>query len=309
MDRIPLGDKVPAMATEDHRDTYAVGRVARLTGISPDLLRAWERRYQAVEPVRTEGGTRRYRPSDIERLRLLKAAVESGYRIGDVARLSTQEISERLAKGEKERDPAPLEEVLSSLERLDGVAAEQQISAQMSMLGPVRFARDFAIPLLHAIGEAWSDDRLCVASEHLGSAMLRSLLGSALRPTAAHRGAPIIVFGTPTGERHEIGLLIAAVTALGAGANPLYLGADLPAQELVNAAMTTKARALAISAVVSKPGDLAKTIANLRNALPTAIELWVGGPLARTTPIDDVFPIDSLAQLEQRVDLLRITDQ
>ena len=298
------------MSAEDHRDTYAVGQVARLTGISPDLLRAWERRYQAVEPVRTEGGTRRYRPADIERLRLLKAAVESGYRIGDVARLSSEEISKRLAKGEQERDRAPVEGVLSSLERLDGVAAEQQISAQMATLGPVRFAKEFALPLLHAIGEAWSDNRLCVASEHLGSALLRSLLGSALRPTAAHRGAPIVVFGTPTGERHEIGLLVAAVTALGAGANPLYLGADLPAQELANAAVATKARALAISVVVSKPGDLAQTIADLRGAMPTAIELWVGGPLAQTAAkIDDVFPIDSMSQLEQRVDLLRITNQ
>jgi len=292
---------------EEHPDTYAVGGVARLTGISPDVMRAWERRYEAVTPIRTAGGTRRYRLEDIERLLLLKAAVTSGYRISEVARLSSKEISDRLAEDKEERGNPPLEEVLSALERLDGVAAEREISAQMAMLGPVEFAKQFALPLLQAIGEAWGERRLCVASEHLGSALLRSLLGSALRPTTAHRDAPVVVFATPPGERHEIGLLVAAVTALGAGANPVFLGSDLPVDELVTAAATTHARALAISAVVTNPSDLERTLRNLRDTLPSKTELWLGGPLARTVgQIQGVFPIDSLERLEQRVGLLRI---
>lgn len=294
------------MASPDQLETYSVGRVARLTGVSPDVLRAWERRYGAVEPLRTPGGTRRYRAADVERLRLLKAAVDAGHRIGEVAGLTSDDLERRLAL-DAPKQTAPIDETLAALEKLDGVAAEQQISAQLSVLGPVRFAKEFALPLLHALGEGWAEQRICVASEHLGSAMLRSLLGSALRPTAAHRGAPVIVFGTLPGERHEIGLLIAAVTALGAGGNPLYLGADLPPQELIDAVRTSGARALALSAVVMEPAELRPQLESLRQALPASVELWLGGTsAARLGAMDGLQVLDNLARLEQRVQLLRI---
>jgi DNA-binding transcriptional MerR regulator len=287
-----------------------VGQVARLTGVSPDLLRAWERRYGAILPVRTPGGTRRYRPSDIERLRLLKASVDAGHRISEVAGLSSEELERRLAAAAPKPDSGPIAETLLALERLDGAAAEQQISAQLSALGPVRFAKEFALPLVHAIGDAWAQARLCVASEHLGSALLRSLLGSALRPTHTHREAPVVVFGTLPGERHEIGLLVAALTALGAGANPLYLGPDLPIGELVRSAVATKARALAVSTVVGEPDELLDSLETLRAELPDRVELWVGGPRSAGIPeIAGVHVLGTLTRLEQRVELVRIARQ
>ncbi len=294
------------MATEEDLETYSVGRVSRLTGVSPDLLRAWERRYGAVHPLRTPGGTRRYRAEDIDRLRLLKAAVDSGHRIGEVAGLSSAELEQRVLRT-PEPDRAPIDEALRALERLDGAAAEQLISSQLAMLGPVRFAKEFALPLAQALGDGWMSQRLCIASEHLGSALLRSLLGSALRPTVAHRGAPIVVFATVPGERHEIGLLIAALTALGAGANPLYLGSDLPLEEIVGAARRTAAQAVAIGAVVTPAPELVADLRRLREELPRRVELWVGGAGALAVEVPEgVQRLDSLRRLEQRVELLRI---
>ena len=283
--------------------TYPMGAVARLTGLTPDVLRAWERRYRAVEPLRTEGGTRRYRASDLERLRLVKAAVDAGHRIGDVARLE-REALERIVEAPEE--PAvPLEAVLGALDRLDAAEAERLISAQLSALGPMRFASAFALPLLAAIGDAWERRRLCVASEHLGSALLRSLLGTALRPTRAHRHGPRVVFGTLPGERHEIGLLIAALTAMGAGANPVYLGPELPADELLRAVEISDAAAIAISLVALPEGEALAGIEALRRELPENVELWVGGQLAgRLALPDGVHPIVSLTDLEHRVEQL-----
>ncbi len=296
------------MAEKDARaeETYAVGRVARLTGVSPDVLRAWERRYAAVEPIRTPGGTRRYRARDIDRLRLLKAAVDAGHRIGEVARLSDGElegrVSVRLAP-----DTGPIEEALAALGALDGVAAERVIAGQLAGLGPVRFAKEFALPLLTKIGQEWQEERLCVASEHLGSALLRSLLGSALRPTAAHRDAPVVVFATLPGERHDIGLLIAALVTLGAGAQPLYLGAELPVSELVYAAGVTGASAVALGAVAQPVAELVRDLESLCDALPPEVEIWLGGPGASGVEVPQrVRLLDVLARLEQRVELLRL---
>lgn len=291
---------------EPEEETYAVGRVARLTGVTPDVLRAWERRYGAVEPVRTPGGTRRYRSSDIDRLRLLKAAVDAGSRIGEVAKLSTEELESRVEEP-KPSHAGPVAEALDALARLDGAAAEQLIAGQLAVLGPVRFAKEFALPLLHKMGDEWEERRLCVASEHMGSALLRSLLGSALRPTAAHRDAPSVLFATLPGETHDIGLLIAALVALGAGAHPVFLGADLPVAELVIAAKATGASAVAISAVTQPLPDLEQGLERLRESLPAAVEVWLGGPqAAKAQRPDGVHCLDVLTRLEQRVELLRI---
>jgi DNA-binding transcriptional MerR regulator len=286
--------------------TYPVRAAARMTGLTPDLLRAWERRYGVVSPVRTKGGTRRYRASDLERLRLLKAASDAGHRIGELAGLDREALERRLASP-SEAPTSAVEAVVAALGRLDGDEAERLISLQLAALGPVRFARELALPLLHEIGERWAGDRLCAASEHLGTALLRSLLGTALRPTLTSRQGPRIVFATPAGDRHELGLLIAALVALGAGGNPLYLGPELPVEELVHAVNVVGAGALALGITVLPAGEALAAVRALRAALPDAVELWIGGARARELALSaGAIALDSLETLERRVTLLAL---
>jgi DNA-binding transcriptional MerR regulator len=293
---------------EERERTYPLGAVSRITGLSPDVLRAWERRHRVVAPLRTPGGTRRYRPSDLERLRLLKAAVDAGHRIGDVAALDNAEIERRLC--EVERIPSGRAEVIEALERLDGPSVERLVSIQLAALGPLRFARDFALPLLTEIGEGWASRRLCVASEHLASGLLRSLLGSALRPTRISLAGRPILFATPSGERHELGLLVAALTALGAGGNAVYLGPELPVDELVGAAERSGAAGLAISLVALAVSEAERVVRELRAELPAATALWLGGPRAREIRMPGgVERFESLDALEARVGLLNLRAQ
>jgi DNA-binding transcriptional MerR regulator len=293
--------KAPAEPVER---TWALGSVTRLTGLSPELLRAWERRHRAIEPLRTRGGARRYRASDLERLRLLKAAVASGHRIGQLAGLSNAELE---AIG-REAPQAPLDrhsEVLAALAVFDAAEAWRLLSLQLSALGALRFAREIALPLAREIGERWADGRLGVGNEHLATALLRSLLGSALLPGASALRGARVVFATLSGERHELGLLMAALAAMGAGANPLYLGPDVPHDELARATAQSGAAALALSLVNPPTAELTRALAELRAALPAEIALWLGGAgAAQLTPPAGVERIASLEQLEQRVALL-----
>ena len=290
-----------ASATET---TYPLRSAARLTGLSPELLRAWERRHGVVEPVRTPGGTRRYRASDLERLRLLKAAIDAGHRIGALAGLSNAELEQLgVATAAAPRDR--LAEVLDALDALDAAEAQRLLALQLSTLGPVPFARELALPLVHEIGERWVGQRMRIASEHLATAVLRSLLGSALQPSAtALRGARI-VFATLGGERHELGLLMAALTAMGAGANPLYLGPEVPVGDLLHAVSRSGAAAVALSIVAMAASEVAGPLTALRSGLPAGVHLWVGGAGARalTLPAGCEL-IESFEQLEQRVGLL-----
>ena len=284
--------------------TYPLRSAARLTGLSPQLLRAWERRHGVVEPMRTPGGTRRYRASDLERLRLLKAAVDSGHRIGALAGLSNPEL-EQLGIATEAAPRDRLQDILAALDALDGAEAQRLLALQLSALGAVPFARTVAMPLVHEIGERWAAQRMRVASEHLATAVLRSMLGSALQPSAtALRGARI-VFATLAGERHELGLLMAAISAMGAGANPLYLGPEVPIEDLLYAVSRCGAAVVALSIVGAPASEVTGSLAALRDGLPGDVHLWVGGSGAGALTIPDrVEHIESFEQLEQRVGLL-----
>jgi DNA-binding transcriptional MerR regulator len=286
--------------------TYPLRTAARLTGLSPDLLRAWERRYGVVEPMRTPGGTRRYSTADLERLRLVKAAVDAGHRIGQVARLDLDELRSRVTAA-RAPEVGNFDAILQALEQLEGAEIQRLLSLQLSALGPVRFARDLVLPLIRELGEGWANGRIGVASEHLATGVLRSMLGSSLLHGAVSLRGPRIVFGTPPGERHELGLQTAALTALSAGANPIYIGADLPVDDLLAAAERADAAALALGIVSLPQAQVEPILFAIRAGLPEGTRLWIGGSGAEGLTLPEgVDRIETLGELEQRVALLGI---
>lgn len=288
--------------------TYPVRAAARLTGLSPELLRAWERRYGAVQPIRTAGGTRRYTAADLERLRLLKAAVDAGCRIGQIAHLRPDELAARAAPVPAPV-AAPLDDVLEALQRLDEAETRRLMALQLSALGPARFARDFAAPLLREIGERWAAGEIGIAPEHLATGVVRAMVGSALHPNAVSRRGPRIVFATPTGESHDLGLQMAALTALGGGASPVYLGPELPADELVAATRRSEAAALALGLVTIETAEAAEIVRTVRRRLPDRVRVWLGGSGARSVPIGrGIERIGTLDDLEARVRLLCVEE-
>jgi DNA-binding transcriptional MerR regulator len=286
---------MPARRAKAAEMTYSLGLVSRLTGLSPHVLRAWERRYGAVEPLRTEGGTRRYRESDLARLRLIQAAVGAGHPIGDVARLDEAELRRRARVREGDERPA-LREILEALDSLDAAEAERLLGIQLAALGPRRFAQSVVLPLLAEVGSRWERRELCVASEHLASVVVRSLLGPLLR----RRGGaptPALLFTTLTGDHHELAVLVAAVIATDLGANAVYLGPDLPPAEVALAVEKTDAAAVVVG--VSRFNGSAirtRSLAELRKILPTSVAIWVGG--AGLDGVDLPKGVEALASLE-----------
>jgi MerR family transcriptional regulator, light-induced transcriptional regulator len=296
-----------AEPARDDAPRYSLGAVARLLGVTPHLLRAWERRYGAVHPARTPGGTRRYSAADVARLRLLRAGVEAGHPISEIAALSRAELERCFgAAAEPAATAQPSGELLRAVERMDAEDLERRLALQLSILGARDFARTVALPLLREVGERWRRGEVCIAAEHTTSAILRSLLGSALRFPRVEDG-PRLVFATPTGERHELGLLTGALCAQERGARVVYLGADLPVAEVVRAAADTRADAVVVGVVSLDPAAALREIEALRRALPPAVCLWLGGEgaVGLTGLPEGVRTLVSLDALEAEVDLLR----
>lgn len=261
---------------------YPIRAVARLTGLSIDTLRAWERRYGAVEPARGDRG-RVYTERHVARLRQLASLVERGHAIGSIAgmsdaallRLSTESSPATPSRSVPEADLAPL---LAAVKDYDLVAIESHLSGLAVVLSPRDFVLSVVIPVLHEVGTRWKAGGVRPAQEHLVSAILRSVLGGLLRAMPRRDGAPRVVFATLPGERHELGLLSAAVLSAAAGAHAIYLGPDLPAADLAHAVTKSGARALVLAATTVSTVDRDELRGLSR--LPDDVKVWVGGPQA-----------------------------
>lgn len=279
-------------------DTFPMRVAARLTGVSPERMRAWESRHGAVVPLRTAGGSRRYTHSDLERLTLLRRAVEAGHRIREIARLDAAELEARLAKPEPEPDVARHEALLAAIQRLDESEIRARLEAERDALGSVAFARDTVLGLARAVGDRWAAGSLPVATEHLATSIMRSMLAESLGRTPDAGLGPKIVFATPQDERHDLGLLVAAVLAKHEGATPIFVGADVPEADLVATVRTARAEALALGFVTLPRERVESVLRSVRRALPPQVAIWAGGAgIAGCAPVRGVDRIENLDRL------------
>ena len=260
--------------------------VARMTGMTADTIRVWERRYRAVEPSRTPGGTRRYSIADIRRLTLLREATQSGHTISAIAQLDDDALS-RLVKSppsepNKRSSRSWGEEVvemyLSAMTRFDTRESEQLIARAATLLGPRRFTFDVAIPIINEVNKRWSHAEIGVAQEHLVSAQIKTILSSLLRLSPVDRGARRIIVTTPPEHLHEFGVLIGSLIAASRGFDVVYLGPNLPLREILWAAEMSQAEVLLLGVVQPINSKELKQFATVLPKLNQHLEVWLGSP-------------------------------
>lgn len=284
------------LAATEAAFSYSIRAVSQRTGLSPHVIRVWEKRYSTLTPQRSATNRRLYCAGDVARLLLLRRATEAGHGIGNVARLSDAEIEALLAQ-DGHRPPARpaegsteaaggratdwVESGFQLVLGMDPVALERLLDDGAVALGHVRLLNDVVGPLVERIGEAWRVGDLKVAHEHVASAVIRTYLGHMARPSALHPGAPVVLVTTPAGQLHELGAALAAAAAAQHGWRVVFAGAALPASEIAAAAIQNRARAVALSIVY--PADdpsLGAELIRLRRVLPGEIPLMVGGRAA-----------------------------
>ena len=273
---------------------HSVRVVAKRTGLTPDLLRAWEKRYGAVQPQRTDGGQRNYSDADIERLRLLVSAIAAGRQIGQVASLSNEALREMVSADARAMpvtssaapDAPPVDGFLAkavdAVEHFDGVALESTLRTAALRLPSDQMLDCIVGPLLTIIGDGWHEGRFPPANGHLATTIIRRVLNWMTDYPNLGEDAPVIIVGTPAFQMHDLGAMLAATAAAGSGWRVAYLGASLPAQELVRAARMAKADAVALS-IVHPTDDIRVSIdlRDIRANLPEQTALIVGGAGAK----------------------------
>jgi MerR family transcriptional regulator, light-induced transcriptional regulator len=301
--------------------SYSIQAVAERTGLTAHVIRAWERRYGAIEPARSRGRHRLYGEAEIDRLSLLQRAIRAGHSIGQIANLPTGQLHDLVAQqsggrgapaASRHNDQAVLfrERILQAVGDFSTPALQDALQGGLIALGHQGLLRLIVAPLAQEIGDRWHDGELTAAHEHFFTATVKAFLGNVSGQLTTPEGAPRIVVGTPAGQVHELGAVLAAAEASHLGWNVVYLGPNLPAGEIAGAAVRHKAAAVALSIVY--PDDdpkLPDELERLARFLPSGTRILAGGRAAAsylpTLLRMGAICTDSLEEFSDRLDALR----
>jgi len=269
-------------------ELYPIRAASKLTRIPAETMRAWERRYQAVVPARSARG-RMYSDPDVQRLLLLRACLERGHAIGQVAALSDAGLQNLLAASlpalemppkasTVKSDSAELKPLLQALQEFDYGKTNHELSRLALLLSPSELVYRVVLPVMTLAGENWENGSFSIAQGHLFSACVRSLLGGLIRLQRPAKDAVKLLMTTPANELHEFGILSAALLALAQEFPVAYLGPNLPASEILSATERSGAKVvvLGIMQMNATPSACAE-VDWIASRLPATTELWLGG--------------------------------
>lgn len=303
--------------SEPTEPRHPIRVVAQRTGLSAPVLRAWERRYGAVEPSRSDGGQRLYSDADVRRLQLLATAVDGGRTIGLIAELDEEEL-QQLIDEDRETPVEPrgdavapdVERVghaLHLIEEMRTEELEQYLMRSAVELRPHELVEGLVVPLLQEVGRAWQSGQMRPSTEHIASVAIRRFLEWVSTTNQPDPDAPLAVTGTPAAQRHEFGALLAGVIAAYQGWRVRFLGPDLPAEDIAGAAEKMGASMVALSAVHPRLDQRGiQEVKKVRALLPDSVDVVVGG--AGAVPYPDEWEEAGIlhpATLTEFRDLLR----
>jgi len=275
------------------KNLYPIRYVSQRTGLTPHVIRAWEKRYQAVVPHRTAKNRRLYSEDDVLRLKLLKSITDAGHTISQVARLDSTDLK-HLAQQDITEIPRPrrtnggplapaaagdhFKQCLAAVLNLDPESLERSYDrAAIDLTRPV-LLRDLIVPLFKEIGKLWHGGSLKIVNEHMATTVTRNFLLNMLRATEILDPAPRIVIATTVGQWHDVGALAVALTAAENGWHPVYYGPNLPAEEIAACVRQTGARAVAISIThLLNQNSLVDELRKLRRYIGNEVTFFVGG--------------------------------
>lgn len=272
----------------NNENIYPIKVVANKTGLTAYVIRAWEKRYSAIEPYRTDTNRRLYCEKDIQRLSLLKRLTKEGHNISSVAKLKTEELEKMVTQNGGSiiaAEPAKdgminyyLSSGLTAIEDLDEKRLQNILSRASIDLSQPSLMHEVLIPMIKQIGDNWKNGSLRIYHEHLASAVIKTFLSNLRDAFEVPVNAPQIIIATPVGQMHELGALLVAAAAASEGWRVTYLGSNLPAEEITAAVNQRNPKALALS-LVYPPDDpeVHKELIKISKHISNNTTLYVGG--------------------------------
>jgi DNA-binding transcriptional MerR regulator/methylmalonyl-CoA mutase cobalamin-binding subunit len=228
-----------------------IGELSRRSGVSPELLRAWERRYGLLRPMRSSGGLRLYSEADLERVRVMQRHLSDGLAAAEAAALAAH-------TPERERETPPLlpatarKELAEALDAFDEPRAQEVLDRLLAVATVDAVLSDIVLPYLDELGERWVRGEASVAQEHFASSFLRGRMLGLARGWGRGLG-PVALLACLPGEQHELGLIAFGLALRSRGWRVAYLGANTPLDTVERAAAELEPTLLVVAALSDGP--------------------------------------------------------
>jgi MerR family transcriptional regulator, light-induced transcriptional regulator len=233
-----------------------IGELSRRLGVSDHVLRAWERRYGLLRPMRSPGGFRLYSEDDERRVRRMQVHLSRGLSAAEAARATLGEDQASAASQDQgvERGGGQFD-VLGALaramEEMDEQAAQAVLDRLLADFTVEAVLRDVVLPYLHAVGERWERGEAIIAQEHFASNLLRGRLANLARGWGTGNG-PKALLACPPGEEHDLPLLAFGIVLHRNGWRISYLGANTPIEDLTRTAAELQPDLIVLAAVTAE---------------------------------------------------------
>jgi DNA-binding transcriptional MerR regulator/methylmalonyl-CoA mutase cobalamin-binding subunit len=272
---------------------YTIKEASARSGVGASLIRAWERRYGVVAPVRASSGYRLYDDANVDMLLAMRALVASGWTASEAARaIAAGEVP--VPRGAT-RDAGPLappapaaaahrNETIARFVAAAGSASPAETEAALDVIfasGSFEaIVDDLLLPATAALGDAWAAGRLSVSGEHAASAAVGRRLAAVFQ-AAGVPTRPSVVVGLPPGSRHDLGALAFAAAIRRRGVGVLYLGQDVTIEGWIDIFARSHARSAVIGVVTPDDQPAATAVIEALRARSVPI-IAVGGAAAGT---------------------------
>ncbi len=220
-------------ATLETGKSLRIGELSRRTGVSSELLRAWERRYGLFSPERTPSGYRLYGPEDVMRAERMRSYMDAGLSAAEAARATDTEFAEQAGREPPDASiPQQFgDELERALDRLDDTAAHAALDWLFSRFAEQTVLRDVVLPYMRGLGDRWEAGEATIAIEHFASALLRGRLLGLARGWGGGVG-PLSLLACVPGDQHDIGLICFGLALRSRGWRISFLGPDTPLQTI-----------------------------------------------------------------------------
>ncbi|MCI0506965.1 MAG: MerR family transcriptional regulator [Gammaproteobacteria bacterium] len=271
--------KQPLEKPPGEEELYPIRTVSSLTGVNSITLRAWERRYGLIKPVRTPKGHRLYTQNDIDLIQQVLELLGKGISIGQVKDYLKGKSIQRASESTTDPWFNFQRRMLNAIVRFDVNALDQTYNDALSVYPIDLVTRYLILPLLKQLGLRWATQEGSVAEEHFFGAYLRNKLGARFHHQPISQNGPVLVAACLPGEHHEVGLMLFCLSALNHGYRLVYLGADTPFEELKTPVERSSGDAILLSGSIEpEPSILTEKLATL--VASVKVPVFVGGKTA-----------------------------
>jgi MerR family transcriptional regulator, light-induced transcriptional regulator len=248
-----------------------IGELSRRVGVSPELLRAWERRYGLLDPDRSPGRFRLYSDEDVARVRAMKEHLSRGLSAAEAARVARETPVAAPTDDAVAASDAVLESTVAELRRaldaFDEPAGHAVVDRALAAFGLETVLRDIVLPTLNDVGARWERGEVTVAQEHFASNLLRGRLLGLARGWGQGTG-PVALLAAPPGEQHDLGLVVFGLALRARGWRVTFLGADTPIATVADTAERISPEVVVLAALMpSRFGSVADELAPLAAAI------------------------------------------